>query len=204
MRKFMRYILEHHCLNDEQMNEFGLRDPLFVAWMRKKWDFKYHASWLDYNLISLGEDCLPRYIPVKWGLAPTAREGHERLPFDLAVTPIASLVEVLQCPERLRADGIAEVGGKQIFISHTPPIRFNHDFADPATPQNMELERFNETLFNRLASFKRLLSQKNNIFVWHSTANRVEPSLLQELHELVTDKYGGHLLILNRFAPPPR
>ncbi|NKC29283.1 DUF1796 family putative cysteine peptidase [Falsiroseomonas selenitidurans] len=53
------------------------------------------------NVISLGQDCLPRNLAAKWGLKPGRRLGEPSMPFDLAVHPRFAALSAM-------ADGFAD------------------------------------------------------------------------------------------------
>lgn len=75
--KLISYALRHCCLSDAEMEDLGIRDDLFYDFMRLKRDMRREASFYSARIISLGENCMPHYMPVKWGIQPTLSGGGE-------------------------------------------------------------------------------------------------------------------------------
>jgi hypothetical protein len=83
----------------------------------------------NYNLVSLGGDCLSRSVPTKWGLKPPRLLGEPTMPFDLSVHPPASVAEILERDfldyldvERLRYDG-----ERNVCVDPSRQIIWNHE-----------------------------------------------------------------------------
>jgi len=199
MFSFSHYILDGHILPDIALKRFGLDNPLVFKYMRMKRIFNYLCSYLDFNIISLGEDCFVRYLTVKWGFMPTAREGYVRLPFDLGITPLNSLVQIIDSPDCFKADHIQHNGDKYVFTSKKLKLLFNHE--DPDINYNAAdcISKFNIKLQKRLNAFFSICKNKNNIFLWHSFFDYGDPQYLSNLRELIQEKFNAPLLILTNY-----
>lgn len=50
----------------------------------------------NYKIYSLGTNCYSRMVATIWGLKPRKKQGELTLPFDLSITPLNSIIEILQ------------------------------------------------------------------------------------------------------------
>ena len=93
---FFDHVLNRYVLSNDEIKFFDITNKIFLQY--HKFKQLYHSFMMcnNYELVSLGGFCLPHTLPIKWGLKCTRRELNSsvRMPFDLAVTPIRSLLEI--------------------------------------------------------------------------------------------------------------
>lgn len=126
------------------------------------------------HIISLGSDCLPRIALTKEGLKKTKKEGELSCPFDLCVSNIHDVLDVLKnnfkdftTPNFLyftEIDKCKVLTNKKytrIFFNHESPFLTELDFAK----DNFKLfvERYN----SRIENFKKYINDNNILFVLH-------------------------------------
>ena len=196
---FFDHVLNRYVLSNDEIKFFDITNKVFLQY--HKYKQLYHSFMMcnDYELVSLGGFCLPHTLPIKWGLKNTRRElnSNVRMPFDLAVTPINSLLEILKNDfTNYYADGIRKNNDTEfIFINTKLGIRYNHDIYN--TSDNITLNDFNDILNKRVSEFKKTYD-KNSLYILHCL--NLEKSMLpviNEIKEIITKKTKGKMIVIN-------
>jgi len=99
---------------------------------------RLELSSLDYCIVSLGQNCLPRTLSTRWGIKKTRAEGELTCPFDLAIHTPSAIKAVLENsfafytePQyfELSPDNIPKHTGYKIFFNHEKASEFiQNDF----------------------------------------------------------------------------
>ena len=129
---------------------------------RKKFREKYTReefliSAKEYNFISLGWGCFPRYVLTKYGLKRTKAQGELSYPFDLAVTPTSSVIILLKNNFDDYFDNLVYDKSLGYWINTKYNLGFNHDQDCSETEKSKFVERFEK----RINNLKLLLKNQN-------------------------------------------
>lgn len=195
-----KYVLVHHCLSDEQMTELGLADNLALKFMAAKRECASSASNYDYTLISLGENCLPAWLTVKWGITPVRSQGRPLLPFDLAHSPATAVLSALETDFKdFRGDAVIENSNGLVFANFKSQMVFNHDIYKEGVSFKDNISAFNEQLISRANNFLAYCKKTNVIFILNRNS-RASREVILKIYDILNTKYDiSHLIILDRF-----
>jgi len=125
---------------------------------------KYFGRWA--NIVSLGADCLPRTVAARWGLKKPRALGELSHPFDLSVTPLGSVIDILEN----RFEGFLsdlQYDQQLGFPVHTRHgMWFNHEVGE-IWAEN-DFAKFRERYARRIESFFHALKNgQPTILVFH-------------------------------------
>jgi|GEM_PF-6259126 len=193
-RSFIYRLLSAFYIRDVDIDSFtapfhldGLQSALIKKFASEKVrHFKTLAAY-DYQIVSLGTNCLPCTVPTRWGLKPTRAMGEVRMPFDLAVHPIATVRDLFANDfTNYTGELDAEV---DYFVNKKYDIVFNHDRlprAHSKTAGSFDvdciLNDFSKTLRARAENIKLALQNGNCIgLIVISSGGRKYMSMQEEL-----------------------
>ena len=115
----------------------------------------------DYNIVSLGWNCLSRTIPTQWGIKKQKDEGELSYPFDLSMHDVKYIPQVIQNDFYDYLDNVEKKDN--IWCNTTYNIIFNHD----ETCQT--IDEFQTRYLNRIKNFSNILqSNKPSLFIYNA------------------------------------
>jgi hypothetical protein len=138
------------------------------------------------NIVSLGDNCIPRNILTRFGLKKTKAEGELSTPFDLAIHPVSTVAELIDT-------GFCDyLNPAELKIGYGHPVHdrlrvmFNHESPTEFRVNNYEklISRYKA----RIANFYSIISTGKNLFVVNTNkrqgideliiaiGNRLEPT----------------------------
>lgn len=148
----------------------GKNRELAKKFMALKYTFFIASQLYDYEIISLGYNCLPHTLSIHSGLKMANYVFNtERNFFDLCVcgSYIDSVIALLESDAELLVDSVRTLqDGSKMFVSERFNMRFNHDDASKFT-----LQEFNCILKKRLKIFKHKAMQGNKLFLYFEDKN---------------------------------
>ena len=154
----------------------------------------------DIEIISLGDNCIPRNVLTRFGLKKTKLEGELTCPFDLAIHPATSVAQFLKNDFKQYLD----ISNLSIDFGHPVnnkyKVMFNHE-----REQRFRDNDFDELIKRyelRVKNFKNLInSNKHILFVLHTKSRNGLEELVHALSNIVNpDK--SVLLIANSSSIP--
>ncbi|WP_084570364.1 hypothetical protein [Methylosinus sp. PW1] len=161
-------------LNNEQTDA--------ANFIRECLDFKLSRGYCNTDIISLGYDCLPRTVSARWGLKRTRAFGEKSHPFDLAVTPIGCIADILSVKfEDFFDDLDFDVASNHV-VSRNHGILFNHEIGNLWVDDDFRL--FKQRYSKRIANFLSALSNgRKTLFVIH-LRQPLDAVLLDEIERI--------------------
>lgn len=134
---------------------------------------------LEHNIISLGDNCLPRNIMTKYGLKRTKSKGELTYPFDLSIHPASSVSKLISTSFKDYFDP------EQYSIEYGHPINkelgimFNHERDSFFRENNYAqlIARYEK----RSNNFTHALDNEHNIFVLHCSSISGISELLESI-----------------------
>lgn len=118
----------------------------------------------DYEIISLGLNCLPRVILTRWGLKKTKDKGELSMPFDLAVFETFEVAKNLADDfefffENLQYTKEKKLFGKSYWAKYPDLIKFIHEKSFKKSDKYKLLDMYN----NRIKNFKDAIKKESPI-----------------------------------------
>lgn len=120
---------------------------------------------LDYLIISLGVNCLPRTVLTRWGLKPTKSLGEASMPFDLAVHSKNSVNHLIQNNFFDYFESIKFDTDKNIWINDKLGVRWNHDKDITKEGKDKLITRYK----TRIQNFFHAINSNKKILLVHNT-----------------------------------
>jgi hypothetical protein len=119
---------------------------------------RHLAAGSHFSLISLGEDCLSRSIPTKWGLKPPRLLGEATMPFDLSVHPPEAVAEILESDfaDYLRSERLSFDTDRNFSVDVRRGILWNHEVGSEWAENGFE--RLRSHYLRRIANFRTALN----------------------------------------------
>ena len=131
----------------------------------------------DYQIISLGSNCLPRRLLTTYGIKPSKEEGELTCPFDLCVTPIKAVIEILKNNFSDFFDDIEFNTEKGFWVNKKYKIDFNHD----KDSKKDFVERFQK----RIQNFKMLINNNKYTYFVYFNEKKVSESKINKLNSII-------------------
>ena len=131
----------------------------------------------DYQIISLGSNCLPRRLLTTYGIKPSKEEGELTCPFDLCVTPIKAVIEILKNNFSDFFDDIEFSTEKGFWVNKKYKIDFNHD------KDNKEI--FHERFKDRINNFKILVKNNKYTFFIYCALEKTTQQKIKQLNDAI-------------------
>lgn len=197
------YMLTHHTLTAADFAELEIEGDFLKNWMEEKSRYRKEFAAHGYDIVCLGENCMPLTILTRWGALSTQAEKQEdskgRLPFELGISPLATVCDVLKNDfSGYAADTIQhnQANGAYTFSNSKNGLVFNHDPVNPEESVARNLSRFNDEIVPaKFALLKKILAKGKVIFLYNAyTAENV--SRLPELRRIIGEKFGAPLITL--------
>ncbi len=138
------------------------------------------------NVISLGGDCLPRNVLAKWGMKLPRLFGENSMPFDLAVHPFESTIEILNndFSDYLADDNLKFCPQRNFPIHVKYNIDWNHETGSEWADSGFG--KFKELYDRRIQTFRGALNDgKLSLLVIH-VPGRFSSQELKALAEAAT------------------
>lgn len=132
------------------------RIQLEILWL--KFLFVMPAKKKNYY-ISLGSNCFVRRVLTKYGIKPPKKHGELSFPFDLNITPLNSLVELLENDFQGFFDSLVlneDCKERKMWINTKYSIQFVHD-------ENLTLEGLKKRYTARINNFKNISKNSNSV-----------------------------------------
>lgn len=120
------------------------------------------------------------------------------MPFDLAVSPTASVLSVLK--ENFRnftADQVVEGPIGPIYGCSSPVFHFNHDMMLSTREKAAQIASFNRILNERVINFRTAVQRENTLFLLHINSRTTPANLIEELRVITRKVYDRPLLVLD-------
>lgn len=152
----------------------------------------------NYKIISLGSNCFPRRILTENGLKPSKEEGELSLPFDLCVTPIASLIEILQTNFEYYLKEFKYNNDLNAWFNKKYGIYYNHDTDCSIDEKNKLIERFSK----RINNFRKVTNEAQYIYFTIASDckfNQTDINTLYNVLSEIKDKNSFTLVIFDFF-----
>ena len=122
-----------------------------------------HKQKMLNKFISLGNNCLPRRKLTEYGIKPLKKQGELSCPFDLCVTPIESVKQILENDFSDYFDNLQFDEEKKCWKNTKYNITFLHD--------NLSKEDFVKRYKQRIKNFRQITANRKNIvfvqFLFH-------------------------------------
>lgn len=188
----MHYICTHDYIESDILNYWGITDEIVHRLMRCKIRIARFVSRYNVMPISLGGDCMPRYILTKWGLLPTnyhkPKDRKGSLPFDLGIINFKSLIKVLSNNfDGYEADSICinSFNGEHYFSNSVLGIKFVNDIAHDMHNSRSSIDKFNtDKLLTRIERFRNYSSRFPVLYLCN-ILDKPERGELDKLKELL-------------------
>lgn len=89
----------------------------------------YSDSRPKRHIISLGETCLPKTVPTKWGLKKPRSMGEPTMPFDLAIHSLDGVIEIIgdRFATYLEDHRVAFDPSLNYPVDHSRGVHWNHE-----------------------------------------------------------------------------
>ena len=140
------------------------------------------SSTNEYDLVSLGENCLVRRYLSRMGLKRTKQQGELSCPFDLAVTPIKSLIQILNNNFADYFKNLEYSEQYSAWVNKKYHILYNHDIDCTKYDKNKLIKRFKLRIMN----FRQIIETSPYIYFICKADNSTKriKSLLKILKKL--------------------
>lgn len=185
------YIKDEHLadfFDDLSLKNYCLKTFTFFN-TKKNFCFENFFQKFNFDIISLGYDCLPYTYSIWYGLKLPRYISHEpRLFFDMAQTDAEFISFFLNTNSYI--DFSLDIYNK-FFFSKKFNLLFNHDLA---SNYNYDKEKFSFILNNRLNLIKKKLLQGNKLCILH-----VRKNIDYKLIESIIKSYNNsnNLILIN-------
>jgi len=148
----------------------------------------------QYDIVSLGEDCMIRRYLTRAGLKPTKKLGELSTPFDLAVTPLSSLIEILENNFSDYFNDLSYSDKYDAWMNKKYEILYNHDTDCLYSDKEKLINRFTR----RIKNFKSIVTNSPFIFfVCKSSESRKHINILYRKLKEIRNKHPFKLIILD-------
>lgn len=195
MLRLSEYMANHSYLDEEDFNALELHDDILYEIMQAKiTNYKYIIS-NNINVISLGCNCFPFVLSVRWGLALNLGAGNIRMPFDITSQSIEEIIRLLKTDFR-NYHAKAIDNEKKCFIGENNTV-FTHDKPNPSLSMEQNIIYENDVLKNRVKNFNIKLCSAHKIFIHYNNRSFTDLLLLYELYDIIKTKYNSELIVLN-------
>ena len=133
----------------------------------------------NYKLVSLGSDCFVRRILTIKGLKASKEEGEKSYPFDLCVTPIKAINDILENNFEDYFNELKFNTSLNMFYNNKYKIYYNHD-TDCYNDYDKICSRFS----NRITNFNKLKETENFIYFVYNVLPREETDYAAQIKRL--------------------
>lgn len=131
--------------------------------------------------ISLGYNCLVRTILTNFALKASKKQGELSCPFDLCVTPLNSIIEILENDFTDFFEDIEECppGEWEHFINKKYSIQYPHE-------SNLTLREFKKRYMRRIENFRKI-SETNSLkkYVLYCEQNNFTVEQLNKIYDIL-------------------
>lgn len=187
-------------MSESDFKKYNIFSEISYDYMMYKANNMEILSQYDYNIISLGIDCLPHVMSIQSGIKDTIFQGGlPRLPFDTAVNPLPVILDALENDFKnyMATDIITrDIDNYSYFIGKNG-LAFNHDTPDMLKTAQESINNFNNKLLRkRINNFLLLKQLSNCLYLLHIKFNG-DLDILHKIQTIISDKYNGKLFILN-------
>ena len=175
---------------------------IFSSEERKRFREKYSKEEIsisakEYNLISLGCCCMPRYVLTKYGLKKTKEQGELSYPFDLAGTPTSSVIKLLKNNFDDYFDNLVYDRSLGYWMNTKYNLAFNHDQDCSESEKSKFVERFEK----RINNLKLLLKNQNIciyfVLAWFGNEREQYINNLYKVLSAIRHKKNFRLIVLD-------
>ncbi len=172
-------------------------DDLYInfAWInfRERKKNLAELAELNYKIISLGFDCLPRTIATRWGIKPSRSQGELSCPFDLAFHSYSNICKLLDNdfddylnPQYLDLVTDEYQPYKTIVVNTKYLCKFVHENGN--IWQENEFQRFRKRYQQRIDNFHSYLKGSPILFILNLNINSYDV-YPQELADIIERKF---------------
>ncbi len=154
----------------------------------------------EYKIVSLGNNCFPRRILTESGIKPSKEEGECSLPFDLAVNPIESVIQLLNNNFNDYFDDLYFDENIYLWKNSKYNIVYNHDKDCGYDDKQKLVTRYK----NRINNFRNLIAKDTNfLYFVISSIDTINQRLIDKLYktlEIICNRNKFKLVILDFFS----
>ena len=134
----------------------------------------------EYKIVSLGNNCFPRRILTESGIKPSKEEGECYLPFDLAVNPIESVIQLLNNNFNDYFDDLYFDENIYLLKNSKYNIVYNHDKDCGYDDKQKLVTRYK----NRINNFRNLIAKDTNfLYFVISSIDTINQRLIDKLYK---------------------
>lgn len=121
------------------------------------------TQYSDINIVSLGENCIGRTIPTRWGLINTKMNGRESMVFDLAIHKGQTIENLLETnfKDYLNKDYLFFTASDKMWRHRKYNVLFNHD----RDILEDEVDKLIKRYLTRVENFYKTLIKDNLILL---------------------------------------
>lgn len=154
-------------------------------------------QYCDINIVSLGENCIGRTIPTRWGLINTKKNGRKTMVFDLAIHrghAVENLL-TLNFKDYLNKDYLFFNRSDKMWRHKKYNVLFNHD----KDILEDEIDKLTYRYLKRIENFYQALTKDNLILLFsiiHSN-NDVNINHLFDLVKAIRKNSNFYLVVCN-------
>lgn len=152
----------------------------------------------EYQIISLGANCFPRRILTVRGIKPSKQEGELSYPFDLAVTPLKSVISILKNNFKDYFDNLKYDYAHYTWNNELYKIWYNHDRDCDDQNKSKFIERYQK----RINNFNKALKESKYIYFTICSDDKFNAADVEELYSVlkrICDK-NFSLIVLDFFS----
>ncbi len=141
----------------------------------------------NYKIISLGRNCFSRRILTENGIKPAKSEGELSLPFDLCVTPINSVIEIIKNNFADYFDDLEYNYNQCSWYNKKYNIFYNHDRDCDEDNKEKLIERYK----NRIENFRKIIKEDYYFYFTVTSDEKLKQDEVDKLYNLLLILNGG-------------
>lgn len=155
------------------------------------------------RFVSIGEDCFSRTLLTRWGFKPPAKLGEKSGPFDLAIHPLSSIINLLKnnFEDYLTTHHLRYDNERQVVLNDKYGVLFNHEVGSEWA--NDEFSKLRETYYRRIENFSKSfdsLCPTNFVLHLRYPSSKQLISILELASELRTSSVENKIICIATWA----